>query len=119
MMTRVRVVSKVSSDESTAPSSKQQRERNVIAFFFLESRKATVSRVIFFLKRDSQSFLARLKRGGDPLLKRATNEEHKITLTETPPVLLSVCVFLAFSTTGFAFETTAFVLPLLRERERK
>ena len=30
-----------------------------------------------------------------------------------------MCLFLAFSTKGFAFETTAFVLPLLRERERE
>ena len=94
----------------------QKRDYNDVFFPFL----SLIARVIFSLKRDSLAKFssARLKRGGDPLLKRETNEQHKITTTETP-VLLSVCLFLAFSTKGFAFETTAFVLPLLRERERK
>ena len=54
-------------------------------FFFLESRKATVSRIFhfrhFFLKKLLRFLLARLKRGGDPLLKRfderrTQNHEH-------------------------------------------
>ena len=70
-----------------------------------------ISRVIFSSKRLLRFLLARLKRGGDPLLKRETNE-HKIT-TKRYSSSLSFAAFF----TGFAFET-AFVLPLL-EREKR
>ena len=66
------------------------RKKCDFLFFFLIFFSVSF-RHFFFLKRDSLRFLlARLKRGGDPLLKRETNEQHKITTTETP-VLLSVC----------------------------
>jgi hypothetical protein len=81
----------------------------------LERRKATVSRVIFSSKETKFSS-ARLKRGGDPLLKHATNEEHKITLTETP-VLLSVC-FSLFPRKALLLKQLLLFLPAF-ERERE
>jgi len=83
-------------------------------FFFWKvksDRFTHISRVIFSSKRLLRFLLARLKRGGDPLLKRETNE-HKIT-TKRYSSSLSFAAFF----TGFAFET-AFVLPLL-EREKR
>jgi hypothetical protein len=114
----------VSSDESIASLLNTECD----FFFFSEGRKSgrffsfSLSHFTrhFFLKRDLLAkFSSReIKERRRPFIKTRETNEHKITSTETP-VLLSACLFLAFSTKGFAFETTAFVSPLLRERERE
>tara|TARA_B100000767_G_scaffold144195_1_gene136092 strand:- start:424 stop:696 length:273 start_codon:yes stop_codon:yes gene_type:complete len=80
----------------------------VISFFILKERKATVffpflsfHASFFFLKRDLR-FVARLKRGGDPLLKRderrtrakserAGREQQFFSVPFLPKLLLLCC----------------------------
>jgi len=72
----------------------------------------------FFLKRDLLAkFSSReIKERRRPFIKTRDERTQNHFDGNTSS---SLRVFLAFSTKGFAFETTAFVLPLLRERERK
>ena len=109
----------MSSDESKLLLLKQ-RERNVISFFFWKVEK----RPFFFLfslsfhasffpqKRLTCPFSCEIKGRRRPFIKTRDERTQKHDGNSS-----SLCLFAAFST-GFAFET-AFVLPLLREREKR